>query len=913
MPPPLDANVEHGPSQTVPDPPVEDILDGIKPAFLWFMMTSTLSAFLGLLLVSDADHLRLRIAALVFFWPVLAILTFGICYVLTNGRKSLIYTWGALIFIPGYMYSLLTLPSEIRDLVISLIILSPINFMAFTAIMLTGFLILYIAFVALRNSFYAMLGWYWVFCLPRFRTRDPFAQCKLCLDCRVMISRSGLIFGRRTLLTRASEDHRYVLSPEHRPLLEHHVGASRCHLCLLFQLEREKYVHNKWDEALSHGGFSSRSSLLDFAIADTTLKISTRSWGLSLETPLLAKSTAPEYDIEVFMGRWRESRAKFNIVQRPLSPLLEPEITSTASPSVISIAKQWLISCSKHRACQSLAYEPFVPTRLLGVGRSEEPLACFLVDRIDLCGKPVRYFALSHCWGDDVPVTLTVENYSRMKGGIAVAALSKTFRDAISATRALGVEYLWIDSLCIIQNSLDGCDWNRESMLMMHVFANAACTLSATASISSQGGCFRNRPGELYSCKLATSRTSELRIEVPKVPEDWRPIHELFRTRVEAAPLTRRGWVFQERLLSRRIIHFCSDMVLFECNTLQASERYTQGIHYETLPYLLVGGHIQGASSRQAGSPRRRPTPVRVDVQSLATSVSPEIMKEITSGNYEDHSATRGIRGALDVLLSVHVSTELTLQEMLTFNERWYELIEAYSRCSLTKMSDKLVAIAGVAGLVEKMSQAEYVAGLWSNVAPELGLLWRVVGDRAKRQEVYIAPTWSWTSLDGPVRFLPSLETGQVERVRLHSHVQKAAVRYREGTKSHIDSGQLEVQGLLLKCRVTGHSRDTEFGLDLPADDPVSATWSFWPDWEDRDSLLDKNKELFALLVMSGRTHERNYWPTVYGLVLRTNGDDADGVMNASRVGTFKADGLTAFVAIEQWLARWETRQLRIV
>ena len=752
-----------------------------------------------------------------------------------------------------------------------------------------------------------MLGWHWVFCRPRFRTRDPFAQCKLCLDCKVMISRSGLIFGRRTLLTRASEDHRYVLSPEHRPLLEDHVGTSHCHLCLLLQLEREKYVYNKWEGALSCGGFSSRSSLLDFAIADTTLTISTGWWGFDF--PL--KNTPLDCNLEVFMGRRRESRAKLNIVLRPLSPLLEPEVTSTASPSVIAIAKQWLKSCSKHHACQSLTDETFVPTRLVSVGRSEEPL-CRLVDRIDLCGKPVQYFALSHCWGDDVPITLTVENYSRMKGGIAVVTLSKTFQDAIFATRALGVKYLWIDSLCIIQNSPDGCDWNRESMLMMGVFANATCTLSATASISSQGGCFRNRPGAMYSCKLAASGTSELNIEIP---EEWHPIHEMFRTRVEAAPLTRRGWVFQERLLSRRIIHFCSDMVLFECNTLQASERYTQGSRYQTLPYLLVGGHIQGALSRQAGSPDRRPAPVRVDVQSLATSVSPDIMRQIKSGNYEDRSATRGIRGAMDVLLSVHASTQLTLQEMLTFNDRWYELIEAYSRCSLTKISDKLVAIAGVAGLVEKMSQAEYVAGLWSNVAPEIGLLWRVVGDRAKRQEVYIAPTWSWTSLDGPVRFLPKpiLETGQVERVRLHSHVQKATVTYREGTKSRIDSGQLEVQGLLIKCRVAGHSRDTEFGLDLPADNPVSATWSFWADWEDRDSLLDKNKDLFALLVMSGSTHERNYWPTFYGLVLRTSGNNADGVMNASRVGTFKADGLTTFVAIEEWLARWETRQLRIV
>jgi len=141
MPPPIGANVDHGPSQTEADPPVEDILDGIQPAFLTCMVASTLSAVLTLSLGSDADHVRIRIAALVFFWPVLAILTSGSCYVLINGRKSLIFTWGALMIIPGYMYSLLTLPSEIRDLVISLILMSPLTLMVFMSIVLAGFLI----------------------------------------------------------------------------------------------------------------------------------------------------------------------------------------------------------------------------------------------------------------------------------------------------------------------------------------------------------------------------------------------------------------------------------------------------------------------------------------------------------------------------------------------------------------------------------------------------------------------------------------------------------------------------------------------------------------------------------------------------------------------------------------------------
>ncbi|KAK0653059.1 heterokaryon incompatibility protein-domain-containing protein, partial [Cercophora newfieldiana] len=347
-----------------------------------------------------------------------------------------------------------------------------------------------------------------------------------------------------------------------------------------------------------------------------------------------------------------------------------------------------LQACSDHRACQSSPNPAFVPTRLLRIGRPDE-LVCCLVDQQDLGGKPVEYFALSHCWGSNVEITLTANNYPLMKKGICLETLSKNFRDAIAATRALGVEYLWIDCLCIIQDSPEDEDWNRESVLMMDVFANAACTISATASASSQGGCFRDRMGVLSTCKLITSATSELRIEIPA---ERQTIGELFLSRVEAAPLMRRGWVFQERLLSRRIIHFCSDMLLFECNTLQASEEDPKGSNYEKVPYLLVGGRIQSSTSTASSA---SPDPVRVD--------------------------------------------------------RWYELVASYSRGALTKQTDKLVAISGIAGLIEKTSHAQYVAGLWSNVAPEFGLLWRDTSPRSRRHETYIAPTWSWASLDGQI------------------------------------------------------------------------------------------------------------------------------------------------------------------
>jgi len=83
---------------------------------------------------------------------------------------------------------------------------------------------------------------------------------------------------------------------------------------------------------------------------------------------------------------------------------------------------------------------------------------------------------------------------------------------------------------------------------------------------------------------------------------------------------------------------------------------------------------------------------------SADTPVDRDIRAQIAAGNYEDHSATRGIRGALNTLLSINASTELTLHKKLAFNQRWYELVGSYSQGALTKQMDKLIAISGGAG-----------------------------------------------------------------------------------------------------------------------------------------------------------------------------------------------------------------------
>ena len=120
---------------------------------------------------------------------------------------------------------------------------------------------------------------------------------------------------------------------------------------------------------------------------------------------------------------------------------------STGSESAINFLVQKYRDCrAKHQKCsppRSLASVTY-PSRLLDLGTGENGLVVLR----ETCILPNEdYACLSHCWGDFRPLTLNSDTRSILTAGIQVAALPKTFRDAIVVTRSLCIRYLWIDSL----------------------------------------------------------------------------------------------------------------------------------------------------------------------------------------------------------------------------------------------------------------------------------------------------------------------------------------------------------------------------------------------------------------------------------------------------------------------------------
>ena len=193
-----------------------------------------------------------------------------------------------------------------------------------------------------------------------------------------------------------------------------------------------------------------------------------------------------------------------------------------------------------------------------------------------------------------MPMTLLTRNIDAMKTSISDRDLSKNFQDTIATARGIVLPYVSIDWLCIIQDSPNKIDWEKESVRMGLVYTHSVCVVSAIASADSRGGCFytKRKFKRPSTCVLGRKRVygknTSLVAQLDNSGDT--SLSELFDTYVEQAPLTTRGWTFQERVLSRRIVHYCDGFVLFECNTVRASEYHANGIHYAGKPHLLADG-----------------------------------------------------------------------------------------------------------------------------------------------------------------------------------------------------------------------------------------------------------------------------------------------------------------------------------
>ncbi|PQE21457.1 Heterokaryon incompatibility protein [Rutstroemia sp. NJR-2017a BBW] len=297
-------------------------------------------------------------------------------------------------------------------------------------------------------------------------------------------------------------------------------------------------------------------------------------------------------------------------------------------------------------------------------------------------------------------ITATLEKH---KISIQEADLSRTFQDFIGIARRLGIQHVWIDSLCIIQD--DGADWEKEASQMASVYSNAYLTIAASSSADGNGG-----------CAVWDSERSVGPLDVDCIPveADFAPATANYKFRVWTRnpsptgisndPLQTRGWTLQERELSPRVVNYCKDTIRWECQSLHASLEFPWD---DSLSF---------------------------------------------NGDHRHFDAEQSIFLPMP---GVNRSSNLPTDPRTETAVSWMELVVKYTSRRLTKDSDKLPAISGIARTIAERTSDEYFAGLWKSYFQQC-LLWQcdrnTEDDLQNTKPLYkTAPSWSWASINGKV------------------------------------------------------------------------------------------------------------------------------------------------------------------
>jgi Heterokaryon incompatibility protein (HET) len=388
------------------------------------------------------------------------------------------------------------------------------------------------------------------------------------------------------------------------------------------------------------------------------------------------------------------------------------------SHDFFGMLKEWINACGKlteheteHGRCLPHAAGPFeLPTRVLKISKHQDEFKLRLHEGR---GLKERYTALSHCWGNHQPLMTTKENISRHLSCIEWSELPRMFQDAVIITHGLDIEYLWIDSLCIMQNDKE--DWTREAAQMKNIYPRSHVTIAAASGTDSQHDLF--------------PRTENASI-IEENYKDHCSRHAIFDS-----ALCTRAWVLQERLLSARILYFYGDEVVLEClstircqcggsNLLGSQPPGYWQVWAETWGNNLLVGHDETLYYRfndAVGQMQRR-----------------SIMQQLQAKHPEES-----------------ITPRLSLREAQAMMFLWDEVLGHYCRRQITKLADRLPAISGIAYTFGSFGFfGDYVAGIWDAYPGQL-LTWYIEADESSGLEPpsdddsSMAPSWSWASVRG--------------------------------------------------------------------------------------------------------------------------------------------------------------------
>ncbi|KAK3358844.1 heterokaryon incompatibility protein-domain-containing protein [Lasiosphaeria hispida] len=378
-----------------------------------------------------------------------------------------------------------------------------------------------------------------------------------------------------------------------------------------------------------------------------------------------------------------------------------PIETCTRSASSFALARRWINECvESHDHCRRASANA-LPKRLLEVTRHASDIRLRLVDTADLLtsAPSPKYACLSYCWGGTATFKLTQSTTHTLRTGIPATLLPQTIRDAALTTLELTLSLLWVDSLCIIQDS--AADWAAEAATMCDVYRGSFVTLAATAAASSAAGMFSARDPLMYSpCPLASLLPGN---SGGRVASLYPHSHSRGADSFAQWPLHTRGWVVQERILPRRTLGF-GPVLAWEC--WQASR--------DEFDFFARGG------------------------DDLLLPKHPSLCRRF----YE--TIVDGVGGQEPGRLSGFAARRVL--------DLWVSIVIEFTGCKLTVLSDRCAALAGLVAAVKARTGWRNVAGVWeTGLVPQL--LWKRAYDNEEPRRTGLRPYWSWAAIEGGVYF----------------------------------------------------------------------------------------------------------------------------------------------------------------
>lgn len=447
------------------------------------------------------------------------------------------------------------------------------------------------------------------------------------------------------------------------------------------------------------------------------------------------------------------------------------------SEETFSTIRRWMSSCADGHAICRPPYSTSLPHRVVDVGKPgaggiyPDPFLSIGEDRLG------QYATLSYRWWSGPTLTTTLSTIGSRKEGIPLASMPQTFQDAVTVTRRLGIKYLWIDALCVIQDSPQ--DWQRQSSNMGQIYADAWLNISVSGAPDPWTGFLKKRnPLQISSCRhpLLLSSSPGAAVSATKVICPIVPRHDRI---IDRDALNSRGWILQEHVLSKRTLHFGLFEIVWECLSLWASEREPEVFETKT----SYSRFSKSPSPFDADSRNRKHKwdIIRSGIQYLRNQNAEELLdllgpeEETRACHDEQH-----IRWVLRNLSKTPreriarykpclycnpvcaLPPSPTVGQFLAAHHLWYLLVEEYTLRFLTKPNDILPAVSGMARIFQRVFglRSKYIAGIWSGDILN-GLTWKrvrqshmghsrspAVGPGSNQ-----APSFSWASINGPVSF----------------------------------------------------------------------------------------------------------------------------------------------------------------